>query len=225
MTGFPNSPKLARGGIVVMEAPSGRVRRIIALQYNADTVTRTLQVRGVGAESGDRMEALRLKGPPTETIKLEAELDATDQLEFPDLQANDAVARSGLHPALAALETLVYPSSDELLGHDLLAMQGKIEIAPLEAPMTLFIWGRNRIVPVRITEFSVTEEAFDSSLNPTRAKVSLGLRVLSVDDLGFEHRGGALYLLYQQQKERFLRDAPVAELAALGITSIPGAAT
>jgi hypothetical protein len=222
MTGFPISPKLARGGIVVLDGASGRVRRIIAFQYNADTVTRTMQVRGVGAESGDRMEALRLKGPPAETIKLEAELDATDQLEFPDLRTNDAVARSGLHPALAALEMLVYPSSDALQDMDRLAAQGAIEIAPLEAPLTLFIWGRNRIIPVRITELSVTEEAFDSSLNPTRAKVSLGLRVLSVDDVGFDHRAGALYLLHQQQKEKFLRDAPAAELTALGITAVPG---
>ena len=222
MTGFPISPKLARGGIVVMDGASGRVRRIIAFQYNADTVTRTMQVRGVGAESGDRMEALRLKGPPAETIKLEAEFDATDQLEFPDLRTNDAVARSGLHPALAALEMLVYPSSDALQDMDRLAAQGAIEIAPLEAPLTLFIWGRNRIIPVRITELSVTEEAFDSSLNPTRAKVSLGLRVLSVDDVGFDHRAGALYLLHQQQKEKFLRDAPTAELTALGITAVPG---
>jgi hypothetical protein len=223
MTGFPNSPRLARGGIVVMDPTTGIVRRIIALQYNADTVTRTLQVRGAGAESGDRLEALRLKGPPTETIKLEAELDATDQLEFPDAVANAAAARSGLHPALAALETLIYPTSTELLGHDELARRGAIEVAPLEAPLTLLVWGRNRIVPVRLTEFSVTEEAFDTSLNPTRAKVSLGLRVLTVDDVGFQHRGGSLYLLYQQQKERFVTDVPAAQLSVLGITAIPGA--
>jgi hypothetical protein len=223
MTGFPNSPKLARGGLIVMDPVTGAVRRIIALQYNADSVTRTLQVRGVGAESGDRMEALRLKGPPTETIKLEAELDATDQLEFPDQQQNAAVTASGLHPALAALETLIYPTAAELIGHDLLARQGSIEIAPLEAPLTLLVWGRNRIVPVRITEFSVTEEAFDSSLNPTRAKVSLGVRVLSVDDVGFAHRAGALYLLYQLRKEKFVLDAPGAALSALGLTAVPGA--
>jgi hypothetical protein len=184
-------------------------------------VTRTLQVHGVGAESGDRMEALRLKGPPTETIKLEAELDATDQLEFPD--QNAVVAGSGLHPALATLETLIYPSAIELIGHELLARQGAIEIAPLEAPLTLLVWGRHRIVPVRITEFSVTEEAFDSSLNPTRAKVSLGLRVLSVDDVGFAHRAGAMYMLYQLRKEKFALDAPGSTLAALGLTAVPGA--
>jgi hypothetical protein len=96
-----------------------------------------------------------------------------------------------------------------------------IEILPLEAPLTVFVWGRNRIVPVRITELSVTEEAFDTSLNPTRAKVSLGMRVLTVDDVGFQHRGGALYLLYQQGKETFAQ-GPSGPLTTLGITAIPG---
>lgn len=222
MTTFPGAPRLARGGIVVLDSASGRALRVIALQYNADSLSRTLQVRGVGAEGGgDRLEALRLKGPPGETIKLEAELDATDQLEMPDDARNAAVVKSGLFSALAALETLVYPSVAELRSHDELAQQGSIEILPLEAPLTVFVWGRNRIVPVRITEFSVTEEAFDTSLNPTRAKVSLGMRVLTVDDVGFQHRAGALYLLYQQGKETFAQ-GPSGPLTALGVTAIPG---
>lgn len=220
MTSFPGSPNLARGGIVVMDPVTGRVIRIVVLQYNPDTLTRTLQPRATGAESGDRLEALRLKGPPNETIKLEAELDATDQLEFPDVARNAPVIRNGLFPALAALETLVYPTAQELIGHDLLAQRGQIEIAPLESPLTLLVWSRNRILPVRITEFSVTEEAFDTALDPTRAKVSLGMRVLTVDDLGFRHRGGALYLLYHKQKERFATDF-TGELGSLGITAIP----
>ena len=220
MTAFPNAPNLARGGIVVMDPITGRVIRIVVLQYNADTLNRTLQVRAAGAESGDRLEALRLKGPPSETIKLDAELDATDQLELPDLPRNAPVASNGLFPALAALETLVYPSVDELVAHDRLARGGQIEIAPLEAPLTIFVWSRNRILPVRITEFSVAEEAFDSSLNPTRAKVSLGMRVLTVDDLGFRHRGGALSLLAHRQKERFAL-VQTGQLGSLGITAIP----
>ena len=63
----------------------------------------------------------------------------------------------------------------------------------METPLTLFVWSKNRIVPVRITDFSITEEAFDTVLNPIRAKISLGMRVLSVDDLGFQHKGGALF--------------------------------
>ena len=83
MTTFPGSPRLLKGGIVLVDPDTGAVQRVIALQYNPDTLTRTLQVQGVGAEGGDRAEALRLKGPPVETIKLDAEIDATDQLEQP----------------------------------------------------------------------------------------------------------------------------------------------
>jgi len=81
MTSFPNSPKLLKGGIVLIDPVTSAVKRIISLQYNPDTLSRTLQIKGVGADSSDRSEALRLKGPPTETIKLEVEIDATDQLE------------------------------------------------------------------------------------------------------------------------------------------------
>lgn len=202
MTTFPNSPRLHKGGIVLMDPESGNVQRIITLQYNPDSLSRTLQVQGIG-ESGDRSEALRLKGPPVETIKLEAEIDATDQLEFPE--KNPGAAHFGIHPQLAALETIVYPTSRQLLENNRLAQSGTLEILPMQAPLTLFIWSRNRILPVRITEFSITEEAFDTMLNPIRAKVSLGMRVLNVNDLGFNHKGGSLFMAYHQQKELLSR--------------------
>jgi hypothetical protein len=218
MTTFPNSPRLIKGGIALLDAGSGTVQRVIALQYNPDTLTRTLQAQGVGAEGGDRSEALRLKGPPVETIKLDAEIDAADQLEFPD--QNSVTAQLGLHPQLAALELIVYPSSAQLLANNRLAQAGTLEIAPMEAPLTLFIWSKNRIVPVRLTEFSITEEAFDPALNPLRAKVSLGMRVLNVNDLGFSHRGGNLFLAYQQQKERLAAMSQSGAFGTLGIGGI-----
>jgi len=220
MTTFPGSPRLTRGGIVLLDPRTSRVLRVIALQYNPDTLTRTLQPQGIGQEPGDRLEALRLRGPAHETIKIEAELDVTDQLEFP--RQNRMVAEFGLFPVLAALETIVYPPSAQLLENDRQAQRGTIEVAPVEGPLSLFIWSRSRILPVRLTEFSVTEEAFDTSLNPTRARVSLGMRVLTVNDLGFAHRGGSLFLLYQQQKERFAGLSVSSGLGVLGITGIPG---
>ena len=215
MTTVPNSPKLLKGGIVLIDPESGAVRRIIALQYNPDTLSRTLQVKGIG-ESGDRSQALRLKGPPVETLKLDAEIDATDQLEIADGTATEV----GLHPQLAALEILVYPTSSHLQSNDSLAAVGTLEIAPMESPLTLFIWSKNRILPVRITDFSVTEEAFDPALNPIRAKVSLGMRVLSVDDLGFSHRGGNLLMTYLRNKEQLALRSQGGALSALGITGI-----
>lgn len=215
MTTFPNSPKLLKGGIVLIDPITSVVRRIIALQYNPDTLSRTLQVKGIG-EGGDRSQALRLKGPPVETIKLDAEMDATDQLEITDSTATEV----GLHPQLAALEVLVYPTSSHLQSNNSLAAAGTLEIAPTEAPLTMFIWSKNRIVPVRITDFSVTEEAFDPALNPIRAKVSLGMRVLSVDDLGFSHRGGGLFMTYLHNKEQLASRSKSGALSALGITGI-----
>jgi len=219
MTSFPGSPRLIKGGIVLIDPTTSAVKRIIALQYNPDTLTRTLQVQDVSGEGGDRSQVLRLKGPPVETIKLDAEIDATDQLEFPD--QNSTTTQFGIHPQLAALETILYPASAQLLANNALAQGGTLEIAPMEAPLTLFIWSKNRVLPVRLTEFSITEEAFDPALNPLRAKVSLGMRVLNVNDLGFEHKGGSLFLVYQIQKELLASLNQGGALSALGIGGIP----
>jgi hypothetical protein len=216
VSAFPDSPRLLRGGLVLVDPRTGSVLRIIALQYNPDTMTRSLQIRGVGAESGDHLEALRLKGPPTETIKLEAEIDATDDLEANDPQAREA----GLHPQLAALETIVYPTSGHLVSTHREALSGSIEIAPQEAPLPLFVFGPKRIVPVRITELSITEEAFDTALNPMRAKINLGMRVLTTDDLGFEAKGGTLFLAYLQAKEQLAQQRGAGSFSALGIRAI-----
>ena len=217
MSSFPGSPRLVRGGLVLVDPSTGAVQRIVALQYNPDTLTRSLHVLGAGAESGDHIEALRLKGPPIETIKLEAEIDATDAMEANDRQTNEA----GLHPLLASLETIVYPTSSHLNATNSEAGSGSLEIAPAMAPLPLFVFGAKRIVPVRITELSITEEAFDANLNPMRAKLSLGLRVLSVDDLGFDGKGGNLFMTYLQAKEQLAARAAGGSFATLGINGIP----
>ena len=217
MTTFPNSPKLLKGGIVLVDPTTSAVRRIIALQYNPDTVSRTLQVQGAG-ETGERSDVLRLKGTPVETIKLDAEIDLTDQLEFPD--QNPDAGRLGLYPQLAALETIIYPSSSQLSANHNLAQVGTLEILPMEAPLTLFIWSKNRILPVRITDFSITEEAFDPSLNPIRAKVSLGMRVLSVSDVGFSDKAGNLFMVYLQNKERLVTKSKAGSFDVFGINGI-----
>jgi hypothetical protein len=218
MTTFSRSPRLAKGGIVLLNADTGMVQRIISLQYNPTSLSRTLQVQGAD-ERGDRSEALRLKGPPQETYKLEAEIDAADQLEFPD--KHDAVVKNGILPQLALLESLIYPSSNALTAANTLAAAGTLEIEPAEAAFTLFVWGKNRVLPVRITEFSVTEETFDPALNPLQAKVSLGMRVLNVNDLGFEHRGGSIFMAYHRNLERLAGLTANASFAALGITGVP----
>jgi hypothetical protein len=221
MTTFPGSPRILKGGLVLLDPDTSAVQRIIVLQYNPDTLTRTLQVQGAGAESGDHLEALRLKGPPVETIKLDAEIDATDQLELPTQGQNQLATELGIYPQLAMLETIIYPTSGHLQSTNTLAQLGTIEIAPAQAPLTLFVWSRTRILPVRITDFSITEEAFDTALNPIRAKVSLGMRVLSVNDLGFDNKGGNLFMSYLRQKEQLATRLQGGAFGALGLSGIP----
>jgi hypothetical protein len=221
MTTFPRSPRVLKGGIVLLDSVSAAVQRIIVLQYNPDTLTRSFQVQAVGPDGGDRSEAFRIKAPPVETIKLEAEVDVTDQLELPDEGQNHTAVELGLHPQLAVLETIIYPPSERLLENNRLAKAGTLEIAPMESPLTLFIWSKTRIIPVRLTELSITEEAFDPALNPIRAKISLGMRVLSVQDLGFDHKGGGLYMSYQKEKERLAARLSGGGFGALGIGGIP----
>jgi hypothetical protein len=218
MTTFPNSPKLVKGGLVLVDAERARVLRIISLQYNADSLTRKFQAQEAGGESGNRVEPTRFKGPAIETISFEAEIDATDQLEFPDQNPN--AGKYGIQPQLALLETLVYPTATQLQATDSEAGSGTLEIAPMLAPLVLFVWSKSRIVPVKLSDLSITEEAFDPALNPIRAKVSFSLRVLSVDDLGYRSKGGALFMTYLQGKEGLAGKVQPVSFSALGIAGI-----
>ena len=214
MSASPLSPKIRKGGIVLLDPNSAAVRKIIPLQYNPETVSRTLQAQRLSEAS--QADALRLTGPPQETYKVDIELDATDLLEMEDRQTLEM----GLQPALTILEQIVYPESTRLLSNNSLSMLGTLEIVPMEGPLVLFVWSKNRVVPVQITDFSITEEAFDVNLNPIRAKIGLSMRVLTVRDLGFEHKGGSLYMAYQQQKEQLANKFQPGSLGTLGIDRI-----
>jgi len=218
MTTFPGSPKLIKGGIVQFDTDSSSVKRVISLQINPETLNRSFQIQGIeGGEGGDRSQALRLKGPPVESFSFEATIDAADLLEKGDKD----VAEVGIQRELNVLEAIVYPTSAELRENNTLAQSGTLEIFPMEEPLTLFIWSKVRVLPVRITELSITEKAFLPNLMPILATVSLGMRVLSVDDLGFEHKGGSLFINYLQNKESLRDRYTQVGLNSLGIGEIP----
>jgi hypothetical protein len=211
-----NSPALIKGGIVLLDATTGTVIRIIPLQYNPETVSRTFHLQAIGGENADRSEAFRLKGPSVETIKVDAELDATDQLEV----VNTTVTEVGLQAHLATLEMMIHPTSSQLESSNALAGSGTLEILPMEMPLTVFVWSKFRVTPFRLTDFSITEQAFDARLNPIQAKVSLGMRVLNVNDVGFDHKAGRLFMSYLRTKEQLAQRAPNGTLGALGINGI-----
>ncbi|MCX4232472.1 MULTISPECIES: hypothetical protein [Streptomyces] len=226
MTRYADIPKPIRSGIVVIDPDRGTPQRIIVLQFNPDTLERSLSPQsaggsgdsgGGGSGSGDRNEALRLKGPAQETWKFAAEIDATDQFEV--------AAPDGIHPQLATLEMLVQPTTRQLRDATRLSQKGAIEISPIEMPLTLFTWGSKRVMPVRITELSINESAFDIDLNPIRASLSIGLKVLTVSDLPAGHRGADFYLAHLAQKERLAAAARRGSLGGLGLTGGAGMST
>lgn len=190
------SPLLRKGAILTLDPTLGVPLGKIMLQYNPDSITRSLKPQAVGDEP-DRSEVLRLKGPPIETIRCEIEIDATDQLAT----GEGTTLALGIQPQLSLLELLLYPASATLIANEVLSLIGTIEILPMESALTVFAWSSKRVTPVRIMEMEISEQAFDPQLNPIRAKVTLGLRVLSVNDVGFLAPAGALYLVYQTSKE------------------------
>jgi hypothetical protein len=209
MSTFPNSPRVQKGAIVGLD-PANPLASVIVFQYNPDTMTRTLTAQAAAAQA-DRSEVLRLKGPPEEKISLEVDIDATDQLET----GSGLAGSLGIHPTLASLEMLLYPKSLVTIANEVLLNIGVVEVIPPEAPLTLFIWGIKRVVPVRLTQLSITEEAFDTSLNPIRARVRLELRVLNYHDLGLLSVGGALFMAHQVIKEVMATIGGVNQVAGI----------
>lgn len=195
MTTFPNSPRLLKGALIGVDL-FNPFSSVVVFQYNPDTMTRRLEPR-LASGDGEKGEAFRLAGPPKETITLSVEIDATDQLE----KANPLAIASGVSPTLAALETMLYPKSALVIANTVLAALGTIEVIPAEGPMILFVWGPTRVLPVRLTGLTITEEAYDTRLNPTRAKAELSLSVLSYNELSVTTPGHALFLIHQITKE------------------------
>jgi len=190
------TPLVKKGALLVYEPNTGIPLSTITFQYNPETLRRSLQPQSVG-DQPDRTEVLRLKGPAVETIHCDIEIDAADLLE----QQDPTTMRFGIAPQLSTLELLLYPTSSVLIANEVLSLIGTIEILPMSSNLTVLALGPNRVAPVRITGLEITEEQFDPQLNPIRAKVSLTLRVLNVNDVGFLTTAGAMYMAYQMTKE------------------------
>ena len=213
MPTYPNSPRLIKGALVGFD-PANPLASVVVFQYNPDTLTRQVDARSTGGDDRDRSEVFRLTGPPKETITLSVDIDAADQLE----QGNPLAIAAGIHPTLAALEMLLYPKVAYVAANFVLAQAGFVEITPVEAPLTLFVWGPARVLPVRVSKLTIHEEAYDTSLNPIRAKVDLSLYVLSYYDLPVTNPGFYLFMAHQISKEIFAVSNVTNSVANLGVS-------
>jgi len=209
----PISPKVVKGALIIYENQPSPIPNVIRFQFNPENLTRTLTPQSIG-DTGDAAEVYRLSGPPSETIKIKVEIDIVDYLEKPE--ENTQIIKDGLYPQLAAFETILYPSSTNIQQSVAALSLGSLEIHPPEGPYVVFVWGEKRVIPVRLTNYSVTEDAFDTNLNPIRATVTLDLKVLSYSDFDPSHKGFNLFLLHHKQKESFAKKATVQSLSVIG---------
>ncbi|MBK9036242.1 MAG: hypothetical protein IPL61_34195 [Myxococcales bacterium] len=201
--GYSRSPKLLKGAIVqFVKMPIIPIPNIIIFQYNPDTLQRTLTpyappeptARPAGETPPSTTPAEPTAQPfdPSESFNVSLVLDASDALETPERHPIAFV--TGVADRIAALEMLLYPVGDSLLG----GLVGSLNVsisggaisaslqksaARPEVPVTLFIWGPGRIVPVRLTTFNVEEQQWNQLLYPTRAKVTVGMKVITKDAL------------------------------------------
>jgi hypothetical protein len=207
---MPYNPKLLKGALVTQD-PFGGPPQTIAFQYNPETLRRTLQPQVIGGEQNDRSQMVRFAGAPIETFTLEVEMDAVDAGGVADVTQ----ASTGVLPKLSALELLAYPDSAAVISASAQLAVGTLEIAPAPAPLTLFVWGSRRVVPVQVASVEVTEQLFDAALTPIRAVVALTLRALSYSDLAPGTPGYAQYVTYQQTKESLAHGGRTANGAAV----------
>jgi hypothetical protein len=197
MSGFAGmSRRTLRGALVVMAAGSASPR-VIVFQYNPTNLRRKLAPQMVGGDAQGRSSPLSYTGAPTETIDADVEVDAADQDTF-DAAASSS---SGIAPQLAAIEVVLYPPSSQVTTNQALLDAGTLEIGPYVVPTTLFVWGSQRVVPVKIVTYAVTEDAFDGDLNPIRATLQLSMQVLSYSDVGPSDPAYPLFMAYQAAKE------------------------
>jgi hypothetical protein len=207
MSASPRTPRVQRGSLTIYnnDAP-GTQPLTINFQYNPGEMRRTLAARRpreAAQPNAAPQDARLVAGPPIETLSISIDLDATEQLEKPN--ENQEIVDYGLHTALAALEMLMYPPSAQYEQNEQLADQGEIQVSPSNLALVLLNWGESRIAPVMITSFSITEQEFDVKLNPIRAKVDLGLQVLTYLDLRNSSTGVDAFVSYQKEKERLAR--------------------
>ena len=209
MSGLSTSPRLIKGAVVGIDI-FNPVSSVAVFQYNPEQITRSVSPRYSEA-GGGRGEPLRLMGPPAETITANLSMDLIDQMEAGD----NGPLGAGIAGYLAALEMLAYPKSIQVAINQTLMQLGTLEVLPAVAPLTLFIYGWKRVVPVKIESLSITETAHDPELNPIRADVALSMKVLTYNDLSILHPGYWAFMAHQVVKEVLATAASIDNIGAV----------
>ena len=206
---YPRNVPLLKGALVSID--QGTQTTTVPFQFNPASLSRSVKPNTVGQGEGDRSAAVRFSGAASEKISLTAQIDA-----FDGLNAGDAQTLSyGILPQLAALELFAYPSTTDVGLYESQLRSGSINVVPPLAPHLVFVWGRQRVLPVRLESMAVTEELFDGNLNPISASVALDLLVLTYSDAFPGNLEYNLFLSHQKSMEQLAEDVRPTDVSSL----------
>jgi hypothetical protein len=171
---------------------------VIVFQFNPEMISHDWTEATTGATGTDprmNFSPLATSGVPSERFSFTLILDSDEQLAGLDPISVSLAEVYGIYAQLSALEMLQFPitsAASALVGQVSAAADaaGLGQSAPQctsvpvsEVPVVLFVWGLQRIVPVRVTGLTVKETLYDVLLNPTHAEVEISLTVLTPDEL------------------------------------------
>jgi hypothetical protein len=168
---------------------------VIVFQYNPETMMHTwVQEQPERMPGEETSNPLAVNGMPGETFSFTLAMNSNEEIADGSPPAAAIAQASGIYSRLAALELLLYPTqaSNTLLGTVSAAITSALSgastgvtrtVPEAVLPLTLFIWGPGRIVPVRITDLTITEQLYDAALNPTYVEANVSLRVLTPAEL------------------------------------------
>jgi hypothetical protein len=183
LSNFSRSLKIVKGALIAIGSASRELisekNSVFVFQYNPEKLTREISYPDKEDTIASLQKSKNEPERPIETIHLTLELDATDQLEKPEQHPH--TVENGLLPSLAVLESMMFPSG--------------------ELPVIIFQWGPKRTIPVRLTRYKITEEAFDQNLNPIRVTIDLCMQILGSSDFKSGSVSHEIYKNYQTQKE------------------------
>lgn len=172
----------------------------LLLDPNTAAVSKVIEFPFNPATLSRELQAVSSDGSPAEPremISFTILLDASDGLANRD----PVTMELGVLPLLSALEVLLYSP-------------------PPGEPLLVFVWGPRRVLPVRISSLSVSEQLFDSKLNPIQVQIAVTLQSLKSVDLPEGSQGRRLWDTHLQVIEQLSLQIRAGKLSDLGLDGI-----
>jgi len=159
-------------------------KRVIPFRFNPESLSRTVAVEGgkqgggvegavpgAAAAPAGEASADSNSGTMKESFTVQIRLDFADREE----SVSGLDEEFGIAPEVAAIEDLLYPAETESEA----SSDGTEPVsAARKRPTVLFVWGRKRVLPVRIASLKIDESVYNNHLNPVRAEIEASLEVL-----------------------------------------------